>query len=222
MKRLLFLLFTVFLPMFVLAQVHGVKKGDILIVNGVKGIVFSTDNDGEHGRMMSVKAFRGKENLFCSKSSMLRNISMRSETDGKANTAELLRVAEENHIDLVNYPVFKWCKSLGIGWYIPSIEEMKIFINYWVGNTDVEVDWDEDEDVTSAAPSSTPHTKIVNDLLMQAGGTPFLNGVFTSTLDADKKLDIFEYNKIDGRWTFNKVNPMKVDSYCVGRAFFDF
>jgi hypothetical protein len=67
-----------------------------------------------------------------------------------------------------------------------------------------------------------PHTKKVNNILLEAGGVPFLNGVFSSTLNKSKKVDVFDYNKEDGKWTFNKMNPMKIDAFCVGRAFFDF
>lgn len=124
-------------------------------------------------------------------------------------------------ISLTNYPVYNWCKSLGDGWYVPSINQLKAFVNYWLGNTDVEVDWEEDENVNSV-DDSMPHTKVVNNILLEAGGIPFLNGVFTSTLDASKKVDVFEYNKDDGKWKFYKINPMKLDAFCVGRAFYDF
>lgn len=205
------------------AQIKNVKKGDILQVNGVKGIVFSVNEDGTHGQMMSVKAFRGKKDLYCTKYSYLNELSMLNENDGKANTLELFTYVSSNAIPLSNYPVYNWCKSLGDGWYIPSINQLKSFVNYWLGNTDVEVDWEEDEDVSSdTSDDSIPHTKVVNNILLEAGGIPFLNGVFTSTLNERKKVDVFDYCKDDGTWKFNKVNPMKIDAFCVGRAFYDF
>lgn len=200
-----------------------VKKGDVLQVNGVRGIVFKVNEEGTHGTMMSVKAFRGKKDLYCSKSSFLKGVSMLDENNGRANTHELYAYATSAGIPLEKFPVYSWCKSLGPGWYIPSINQIKEFVNYWLGNTDVEVNWEEDEEVdVSASDDSTPHTKVVNNILLEAGGIPFLNGVFSSTLDNSKKVDVFEYNKEDGKWKFNKVNPMKVDAFCIGRAFFDF
>lgn len=226
MKENLLILFTIFTSLVGYAQFKDVKVGDVLQVNGVKGIVFTVNEDGSHGQMMSVKGFRAKKDLFCIKSSYLRDLSMTSETDGKQNTTELYSYCIESGINLVNFPVFYWCKSLGPGWYIPSISQLKSFVNYWVGNTDVELTWEEDDkefdgeiDVIS---DSTQHTKIVNRILLDAGGIPFLNGVFSSTLDKNKKLDVFEYNKEDGKWLFKKVNPMKIDRFSVGRAFYDF
>lgn len=221
MRQIITIFIACFASLICSAQVKNVKKGDVLQVNGIKGIVFSVNEDGTHGQMMSVKAFRGKQDLYCVKSSFLKGVSMLDENDGKANTNELFAYASAKGVSLANYPVYNWCKSLGDGWYIPSINQIKAFVNYWLGNTDVEVDWEEDEEV-SATDDSMPHTKVVNNILLEAGGIPFLNGVFTSTLDASKKVDVFEYNKDDGKWKFNKVNPMKIDAFCVGRAFYDF
>lgn len=173
MRQIITILIACFTSLICSAQVKNVKKGDVLQVNGVKGIVFNVNEDGTHGQMMSVKAFRGKQNLYCVKSAYLKGISMLDENDGKANTDELFAYASAKGISLTNYPVYNWCKSLGEGWYIPSINQIKAFINYWLGNTDVEVDWEEDENV-NAVDDSMPHTKVVNNILLEAGGIPFL------------------------------------------------
>jgi hypothetical protein len=203
------------------AQFRNVKKGDVLQVNGVKGVVFNVNEDGSHGQMMSVKAFRAKKNLYCSKLSDLKGIIMHDENDGKANTNELFAYVSAKKVSLNNYPVYSWCKSLGDGWYIPAVNQVKAFVNYWLGNTELEEDWDEDED-SNMNGKTISHSKVVNNILLESGGIPFINGVFTSTLDDDRKVDIFEYNKEDGKWKFKKVNPMKIDAFCVGRAFYDF
>jgi hypothetical protein len=223
MRRISIVFLSLWIPLISFAQLRGIKPGDILQVNGVKGIVFKVDEEGAHGQMMSVKAFRGKENLYCNKSSRLKGLKMADENNGQVNTEELLSFTQAKGISLSDYPVFNWCKSLGEGWYIPSVNQLKAFVNYWVGNTDVVVDWEEDGDEPSkASDDTTPHTKLVNDKLLNAGGIPFLNGVFTSTLDDGKKVEVFYFNKEDGKWTFEKINPMKIDAFCVGRAFFDF
>lgn len=207
--------------MFCQAQFKDVKLGDILSVNGVKGIVFNVNDDGTHGQMMSVKAFRAPKDLFCAKSSYIKGLSMLSENDGKKNTDELFAYCETNNIPLTVFPVFNWCKSLGEGWYIPSILQLKNFINYWLGNYDVVMEWEEDEEAV-ISEDSKPHTQLVNSILLDMGGIPFLNGVFSSTLDDKHKVDVFEYDKEDGKWTFKRTNPMKVDKFCTGRAFCDF
>lgn len=221
MNKIITLIFAIFASLMCSAQYKDVKVGDVLTINGTKGIVFNVNEDGTHGQLMSVKAYRSNKDLFCSKSSYLKGLSMANEKDGEQNTKELYSYCSANNIPLTNFPVFNWCKTLGNGWYIPSILQLKSFINYWLGNNNVVADWDEDEEDLSF-DDSTPHTKIVNNILLEAGGIPFLNGVFSSTLDGNHKIDVFEYNKEDGKWKFKKVNPMKIDKFCVGRAFYDF
>lgn len=222
-KTITTLIVAIFASLMCSAQYKDVKVGDIIEVNGVKGIVFNVNEDGSHGQMMSVKAFRARKDLFCLKSSYLKGLSMASETDGKQNTTNLYSYCATKGIPLASFPVFNWCKNLGQGWYIPSIVELKSFVNYWLGNTKVEVSWDEDEEVPeNDIDDSLPHTKQINEKLLNAGGIPFLNGVFSSTLDKNNKVDVFEYKKDDGKWSFKKVNPMKIDAFCVGRAFYDF
>lgn len=221
MLRLIILVTAIFTSLVCQAQFRDVKAGDILSINGVKGIVFNVNEDGTHGQIMSVKAFRASKDLFCTKSSSLKGLSMLSEKDGKQNTEELFSYCKVNNVPLTVFPVFNWCKSLGQGWYIPSILQLKDFINYWLGNKNVVIEWDEDEEET-ISDDSKPHTQLVNTILLEAGGIPFLNGVFSSTLDDKHKVDVFEYNKEDGKWKFKKTNPMKVDKFCTGRAFYDF
>ncbi len=221
MLRLIIIVNIIFISLFCQAQFKDVKVGDILSVEGVKGVVFKVNEEGTHGQIMSVKAFRAPKDLFCTKSSHLKGLSMLSETDGKQNTDELYSYCKMNNVPLSIFPVFNWCKTLGQGWYIPSILQLKDFINYWLGNKNVAIEWDEDEEET-ISDDSKPHTQLVNSILLEAGGIPFLNGAFSSTLDDNHKVDVFEYNKEDGKWKFKKTNPMKVDRYCTGRAFYDF
>ena len=54
MRQIITILIACFTSLICSAQVKNVKKGDVLQVNGVKGIVFNVNEDGTHGQMMSV------------------------------------------------------------------------------------------------------------------------------------------------------------------------
>ena len=82
MKYFLLLLLTAYCQ-YSLAQFSNVQKGDVLSINGVKGIVYAVNEDGTHGTIMSVKAFRGAKNLYCAKASYLKGLEMSDQTDGK-------------------------------------------------------------------------------------------------------------------------------------------
>lgn len=203
------------------AQFYNVKMGDVLNINGVRGIVFSVNEEGTHGTVMSIKAYRGTENLYCTKGSIIKGIDMSDTQDGKKNTSAVFEFSKTYHAPMSVFPVFKWCQSLGEGWYIPSVEQLKQFVNYWLGNYVEEEDWDEESEADEQ-PEGYSHKKEVDRIMLDAGGIPFLNGVFTSTKNKDGKIYVFQYDKKKDFWQFVSLNPMKIDKGCVGRAFYDF
>ena len=65
-----------------------------------------------------------KELLWSSDSAeQKRLIGADSETDGAYNMAKVKAIYGWQS----KYPAFKWCADLGEGWYLPSIEELKVF-----------------------------------------------------------------------------------------------
>lgn len=216
-----FLLCVCCFPWAAYAQFSDVRKGDILEVNGVKGIVFSVDESGEHGSMMSLKVLRGKKNAWSSKSKYVADLNMSSKTDGKTNTEEVYRYARANGIDLSEFPAYEWCRSLGEGWYIPAVNQLETFVNFWLGN-DNELDWDEDSDADNLIDESIPQPKLINAKMLEAGGIPFLNGVYTSTKNSNGRIYVYAYNRQKNWWKFYMRDAMNLDIYTVGRAFYDF
>ncbi len=223
MKIVLGFIIAIF-PTIAFAQFSDVKKGDILSINGVKGIVFKVDDTGEHGSIMSVQAFRCNKNMFAEKSAYLKDLQINSKTDGKQNTLILKEYADNHGLSISCYPLLNWCNSLGQGWYIPATEQLKQFVNYWLGN-DVEEEWEEDEiedEIISHENESLPHKKKINKILLESGGIPFLNGVLTSTMNSDGCIDVFNYNRKKDEWEFVQIKSMSTDERSVGRAFYDF
>lgn len=202
------------------AQFSNVKKGDILNVGGVKGIVFFVDEDHEHGTMMCIQALRGVKNAWCLNKKYLRRTKAYSETDGRANTEGVFRFTAENGINLDEFPAFAWCKKLGEGWYIPARKELEQFIFYWLGS-DNELDWEsEDSGIDMENPGDK--AKEINRKLIEAGGVPFHNWVYTSTETEKGEIYIFGKNEIRKWWKFFLKGKSAAGQYCVGRAFYNF
>lgn len=202
------------------AQYSNVQRGEILDINGVKGIVFTVDEDHEHGTVMSIQALRGIKNAWCRNKKYFKKTEAFSEDDGQANTKAIFRFVEENGVDLESFPAFAWCKKLGEGWYIPSRRELEQFIYYWLGS-DNELDWDnEDSGVDIQNPGEK--AKEINKKLIEAGGVPFHNLVYTSTEAKDGGIFIFGKSEIKKWWRFLKRGKGFAGQYCVGRAFYDF
>ena len=198
------------------------KKGDIVTINGHNAIVFQTYGGG-HGKAMAVKALRGVKDAWC-KTNAINKLHTTDKESGRANTEAVFRFAEENGLNINDFPAAAWCKSLGEGWYIPSVKEMETFVNWWLGNN-VELNWDDDsadDNAQSPSVSETPFSKQVNKQLLDAGGIPFINGAFTSTENERGKLSAFWYNERKGFWQFGTVSKTGVGTMYLGRAFFEF
>lgn len=205
-----------------------VHKGDIIDINGVKALVFQIDDEG-HGTAMAVKALRGKKNAWCTNLKYLKKLPATSNADGEENTKAVLEYIKSSNLDITQFPAFEWCQKLGKGWYIPSWEEMKDFVNYYLGN-EQEFDWDSEEEFDANEGTVTP--KALNEKMVDAGGIPFLGnaipgsgltvGVYTSTMTDNYSVYIYQYNSQKNNYRFRVTPVNQLDLFTIGRAFHKF
>ena len=201
------------------AQYTDVKKGDIIEIDGVKAIVWQVDETGEHGSVMGIKPLRGIDDAWCKNKKIDDNMpAMNDDSDGLANMQTLYAFAEEEGIPMSDFPAFEWCQKLGPEWYIPSVKELEGFINFWVGN-EQDMDWDIDDETELALDNERPYYKQVNNKMLDAGGISFINGVFTSTINAEGKVYVFSFNRNKNTWSFHKRSPLRIGKNMVARAF---
>lgn len=96
---------------------QGYKVGDLYDSNGVKGLVFKVNEDGTSGLIASMyepeSMLAWATELIVTKATSLDS--------GEKNCATIFALPNMESY----YPAFAWCKSLGEGWYIPSIRELK-------------------------------------------------------------------------------------------------
>lgn len=97
------------------------QPGDYYDENGVRGIVIEVDADG-HGIVMSIPQANLRWSEF--KKSDAERLGLTDQHDGAVNQAAFARMAAEGKVRWEDYPAFKWCRNLGEGWYLPSINEM--------------------------------------------------------------------------------------------------
>ena len=201
------------------AQHSNVSVGDIIDINGVKGIVFQVDETGSHGTAMSISCLRGVGDSWCSDGKLAKRMPQTSdENDGYQNTLSVLDFAKSNNA-LSKFPVFKWCAELGEGWYVPSLKELEAFVNFWLGNNQ-DIDWDSEEE--TQIDNTKPYYKQINMKIVEAGGIPFLNGVFTSTVNEEGKVYVFWFDRQKNTFSFKKQSKDNLSKYFVGRAFIKF
>ena len=85
--------------------------GDLVTVNGVKGIVFQTSP--------VVKIVSVAETL--AKWSVVDECTYARDKNGKLNMEIIKTIPDWQS----KYPAFKWCADFGDGWYLPSLYELK-------------------------------------------------------------------------------------------------
>lgn len=226
--KIILLCFVLFFCGTAQAQFEDVKKGDIIEIKGVKAIVFKVDGNG-HGSAMTITALRGKKNAWCADKNLFEELPSYSDTDGLANTLAIYRYMEQNNLNLSLLPAFEWCRSLGEGWYIPSVNQLEAFVNYILGN-EQEYDWDSEEEF--GMDEENVSTKEINERITQEGGVPFIAnanstmptsmGVYTSTKSSDNKIYVYEFLPKKNTFRFKKVRLSYINIYTMGRAFYDF
>ena len=99
------------------------KVGDYYNENGKEGVVFWVDASGEHGKIISLTESKTALQWASVKSEQERLIGADDKENGANNMAKVQQIYEWQS----KYPAFKWCADLGEGWYLPAIEELKLF-----------------------------------------------------------------------------------------------
>lgn len=81
-------------------------------------------------------------------------------------------------------------------------------------------DWE--EDVENTIDNNSVFYKTINNKLLDAGGSSFINGVYTSTVNEDGKVFVFQFDQKKNSWKFKLKSITKLGEDCVGRAFVKF
>ena len=95
------------------------KIGDYYKDGRKEGVVFYVSDDGKHGKIISLVETK---KLWATDAVRLTTTGSLSKTDGKLNMSKIKE--EPNWSN--NYPAFAWCNSLGDGWYLPSLNELRL------------------------------------------------------------------------------------------------
>ncbi len=100
------------------------KVGDYYNDGRKVGVVFWVDESGKHGKIVSLSESSNDLQWSSGTNEQKRLIGADDENNGANNMAKVKQISGWE----TKYPAFKWCADLGDGWYLPAIEELKIFI----------------------------------------------------------------------------------------------
>lgn len=111
------------------------EVGNLYDDGTLKGVIVDVTEDGRHGLIISLDEAPGVLAWVADKAKA-GALGLDDMKDGRNNMARLaahIAAAGEQWSD---YPAFEWCRSLGEGWYLPSIDEvLRIAVAFNGGNT---------------------------------------------------------------------------------------
>ena len=99
------------------------RVGDYYNVNGKKGVVFWVDETGRHGKIVSLTESSNGLQWSSDTNEQKRLIGADDTNNGANNMAKVKQISGWES----KYPAFKWCADLGEGWYLPAINELRLF-----------------------------------------------------------------------------------------------
>lgn len=109
------------------------EVGQYYNYNGLEGVVVAINEDGTHGLLISMQEVMIDWSTF--RKDDLRTVGADDAHSGKKNMEAVERYIAEHNLSWDHFPAFKWCRELGEGWYLPSIDELlSIGNNYNGGN----------------------------------------------------------------------------------------
>lgn len=101
------------------------EPGMIYDQDGVRGIIIDVDEDGEHGLLLSLE--QSSEPSYRAWT-LIRDpypdTGATDKSDGMKNMEAVAAYIAANGLSWDDFPAFKWCRDLGEGWYLPSVDEM--------------------------------------------------------------------------------------------------
>ncbi len=99
------------------------KVGDYYDDGKKQGVVFEVSADGKHGKIISLTESSEKLKWSSDSEEQKRLIGADDKMNGANNMAKVKSIAGWSE----KYPAFAWCANLGEGWYLPAIDELKLF-----------------------------------------------------------------------------------------------
>ena len=99
------------------------RVGDYYSVNGKEGVVFWVDSSGKHGKIICLRESLGVLQWSSDTNEQKRLIGADDKNNGANNMAVVKQISGWES----KYPAFKWCADLGEDWYLPAINELRLF-----------------------------------------------------------------------------------------------
>lgn len=99
------------------------EVGDYYNESGKEGIVIEVDQDGNNGKIISLRQSPSPLQWASDVAEQNRLVGTIYMSGGVENLAKIVKIPNWKG----KYPAFKWCFDYGKGWYLPALQEVESF-----------------------------------------------------------------------------------------------
>lgn len=99
------------------------EVGDYYNESGKEGIVIEVDQDGNNGKIISLRQSPTPLQWASDVAEQNRLVGTIYMSGGVENLAKIVKIPNWKE----KYPAFKWCFDYGKGWYLPALQEVESF-----------------------------------------------------------------------------------------------
>lgn len=168
--------------------------GDYYSANGIKGVVCALDEGKMHGLVVSLEEAYLAWSIFKKEDMVV--VGANNKMDGVANMRIVEKYILDNNLSWDDFPAFKWCRDLGEGWYIPSIDELLQIGHNYNGGGRVSIDRDLRSRFNDALRENGGERM---DRMMYHFSSTEIDAKFASSshmsIDPPYLIDIYKYSK---------------------------
>lgn len=166
--------------------------------NGVRGIVCALNDDRTHGLLLSLNEVMVSWSVF--RKGSLVEVGAVNRTDGRENMAAVARYIEQTNGKWEDFPAFKWCRDLGEGWYLPSVDELLVIGNNFNGG--------------SRLHNDRKARLLFNENLKTHGGKRINSkGFYYSSTEMDDRLAVLTHMGLEAPYVMNINSSEEIPKY---------
>ena len=163
------------------------EVGDYYNESGKEGIVIEVDQDGNNGKIISLRQSSSPLQWASDVSEQNRLVGTIYMSGGVENLAKIVKIPNWKE----KYPAFKWCFDYGKGWYLPALQEVERFILFPAIREAINKGLKENGGTPITTLAYWSSTELQDNELYGAFRAYYVNAATSKSLTNDKKYKFY-------------------------------
>ena len=163
------------------------EVGDYYNESGKEGIVIEVDQDGNNGKIISLRQSSSPLQWASDVAEQNRLVGTIYMSGGVENLAKIVKIPNWKE----KYPAFKWCFDYGKGWYLPALQEVERFILFPAIREAINKGLKENGGTPITTLAYWSSTELQDNELYGAFRAYYVNAATSKSLTNDKKYKFY-------------------------------